>query len=64
LDGSFDYVFNLVASNFIKESLMMHMIFDIKCHKDTINLNVAIQEIRVIKHWKKSLKEFTQEEYQ
>jgi hypothetical protein len=31
---------------------------------DTINLNVAIQEIRVIKHLTKLLKEFTHEEYQ
>jgi hypothetical protein len=33
LDGSFDYAFTLVASKFIKESLMMHMIIDTKCHK-------------------------------
>jgi hypothetical protein len=31
---------------------------------DTINLNVAIQEIRVIKHLTKLLEEFTHEEYQ
>lgn len=29
---------------------------------DTINLNVAIQEIRVIKHLKNLIKEFTHEE--